>query len=524
MFAQRRWLTENWQRHYRDQYKKADSTDAFGDSWRGPYQPDTADGQTTSPQSPPFTLPRTLDQTMPPLQSPQNPTLDRSQSAPAAMEQASASGQCQVQPGVQELPQPSSPVQDGASIPHQVQPPPPHNGSKVSPTPSPSAHVIHTPADGTTPSQDPGGDLLQGAAEGNTELDELVSTSMLPYQERLSPVHPMEQEVNEPEMAVRMETSPSATSQTDSVEMESPTALHSVVSSERDQPEGERCSSSDSIPSLAAALMELHELLVSNNCAQSQNRSTSCSPLDPFRQDVEKMSPKPCTLTPENTPHNNSIAITAISEPCDAKANYAAAAAVSDEEPTKCLAPNLSDQEEHLCRDETQIVERQEPLQVPDGCEERGADGASNISLSQPETEVPPSPAVDLEFREPPEGQHGRGVADGQASGTNTRDALGLQTEHTFLSPLSIAVDSQEDFSGMLSSSVPPPPPPQPSSQAPLPPPPHPFIEQFPAEHIERIEAAGFSAREAVEALEEAHGVVELALLALLARNITVPT
>lgn len=53
---------------------------------------------------------------------------------------------------------------------------------------------------------------------------------------------------------------------------------------------------------------------------------------------------------------------------------------------------------------------------------------------------------------------------------------------------------------------------------------PNPFTEQFPAEHIQRIQAAGFSAREAAEALEQAHRVVELALLAVLAHSITVPT
>lgn len=463
---------------------------------------------------------------------PQNATLDRSQSAPAAMEQASA-GQCQAQPGFQELPQPSSSAEDAASTPHPVHPhfhPDPlplHSNSEVPPVPNPSTDVIHTctpPADMTTVSQDPGGEVQLGDAEGDAESDEVVNSSMCSHPEQLSPIQPMEQEAAESDAADTTEACAGAHSQPDSVEMESPSASHGVVSSERDQPDGERCSSSDSIPSLAAALMELHELLVSNNHAQSQNRSSSCSPSHPFRQDADKASPEPRTPTPENPQPPPSTAITAGAEPSDAKANYAAA--VSDEEPSKCLVPNFSGQDDHPGGDAAETVEG--PPQCPHGSRERRADRcgqeeASNISISQPEPEVPPDPSRDLEFREPPEGQYGRGVADGQASGTNTPDTLGLQTEHTFLSPLSMAVGSPEEVSS--TSSVPPlAQAPQPSSQAHPLPSPAPFIEQFPAEHIQRIQAAGFSAREAAEALEQAHGVVELALLALLARSITVPT
>ncbi|XP_063329939.1 protein DDI1 homolog 2 isoform X1 [Pelmatolapia mariae] len=377
-------------------------------------------------------------------------------------------------------------------------------------------------------SQDPGGELQPGAIKGDAESDEVENSSMLPHSEELSPIQPMEQEVTECDTAVTTEVGPGAPREPDSIEMESPTASDSVVCSERDQPDGEHCSSSESIPSLASALRELHELLVSNNCAQSQNRSTSCSPSNPFRQDTDNMSPEPCTSIPENTQLTPSTAITPGAEPSDAKANYAAA--VSDGEPSKCLAPHHSGQDEHLGGDTVEAVIGQGPLECPHSYEERradrcGQDEASNISFSQSEPEVPLDPPEDLEFREPPEGQHGRGVADGQASGTNTPDTLGLQTEHTFLSPMSMAAGSPEEVSSNLSSSVPPlAQTPQPSSPASPLPPLHPFIEQFPAEHIQRIQAAGFSAREAAEALEQAHGVVELALLALLARSITVPT
>lgn len=445
-------------------------------------------------------------------------TLDRSQSAPATMRQASASGLCQEQPGLQ-LPLPSSPAENAGSTPHQVQPHP------LPPVTSPSTDVLRTsppPADLTPVSQDPGVEVQLGAAEEGAESDEVVNTSMLPHPEELSLIHAMEQEAIESDTADATEACPSDPSQSDSVEMESPSASEGVVSSERDQPERGHRNSSDNIPSLAAALMELHELLVSNNRAQSQNCATSCSPTHPFKQEIDEVALEPCTPTPENTQHIPSTAITAGAGPSDAKANHAAA--VSDEGPSNCLAPDLSGQDEHLGRDTAETVEGQRPPQCPDGSRERGVDRqgqdeASKISIFQPEPEVPPDPAGGLELREPSEGQQGN------ASGSNTPDTLGLQTEHTLLSPLSMAVGSPEEVSSTLSNSSPPlPEGPQLTSPAPLLPSPHPFIEQFPAEHIQRIQAAGFSAMEAAEALERAHGVVELALLALLARSITVPT
>ncbi|KAK2862000.1 hypothetical protein Q5P01_001533 [Channa striata] len=469
-----------------------------------------------------------------PSQSPsssQPQTLDRSQSAPAAMEQALALGQCQDQPGFQELPWPLSEAEDTGATAHQVHPHPlpVHSISKVPPESCPKTDVLPActpPADLTSPSQYPEGVVLSGATEGDSESFEAVNSSMLLNTEELSPTQPMEQETTESVTEDTTGVRPSAPSQPDSVEMESPVASNDVVTSERDQPEGEHCSSSD-IPSLAAALMELHELLVSNNCAHSQNRSTSCSPSHPFGQDTEEVVPEPCTLSPKNTQSAPSTAITAGAEPSDAKANHAAA--VSDEGPAMCLVPDLYGHIEHLGGDTAKTVEAQGPPQHPEGSGERrtngcGQDEASN-SIPQPEPEVPPDPAGDLEFREPPEGQQGRGVADGRDSGTNTPDTVGFQTEHTFLSPLSLAVGSPEEASCTSPSSVPPlAQAPQPASPAPLLTSPHPFIEQFPAEHIQRIQAAGFSAREAAEALEQAHGVVELALLALLARSITVPT
>ncbi|XP_058487947.1 protein DDI1 homolog 2 isoform X1 [Solea solea] len=496
---------------------------------------DTADGQTTSPQPPPFTLPRTLQQmssSTSPSQSPSDhpQTVDRSQSAPAAMEQVLAPGQSRDPSGSQELSQPSSPAEAASStnnlvLPHPL---PVHSNSEVPLVPSLSADVLPThtsPEDITMLSQCPEDEEFCTATEPDAEPFEVDNSS--PHPEQHCSIQPMEQETIESHPAASTEACVGALNQPDSVEMESPISSHSVVPSERDQPEGERCSSSDSIPSLAAALMELHELLVTNNHAQSQNRSSSCSPSHPFTQDTDNLATEPLTPPPESTQPTLSTAITSGAEPSNAKANLAAF--VSDEGPSNCLVPDLSGHDEHLGEDAAETVVELEPPEHLDGSGERriggcGMDEASIIGISQPEPEAPPDPVGDLEFREPPEGQQGRGVADGQASGNNTTDTLGPQSEQTFRSPLSMAAGSPEEVSSTSSSSVPPlaqaPPP---TSTAPRLPSPLPFIEQFPAEHIQRIQAAGFSAREAAEALEQAQGVVELALLVLLARSITVP-
>lgn len=335
-------------------------------------------------------------------------------------------------------------------------------------------------------SQDPGGEVQPAVAGQSVGSDEVASGS-----EDVSPIQPMEQEAADDAAAVCPQPSP--------VEMESPAAAAATVSSERDQPEGDRCSSSDSIPSLAAALMELHELLVSNNRAQSQNRSSSCSPSHPFGQDADRASPEPCPPTPDGTRPTPANAVAAAAE--DAKVNHAAAAAASEEEPSQCLVPEAAESDAPPPCPDSSMDTR------PDKCLQGEA---SDAGTSQSD------PASGPESRQPPEGegQHSRGVADGRASGGDAEDST--QTES--------GGASREDAPSTSPSSRSQAP--QPSSPAPpLPlPPPHPFSEQFPAEHIQRIQAAGFSAREAVEALERAHGVVELALLALLARSITVPT
>ncbi|XP_075997139.1 protein DDI1 homolog 2 isoform X1 [Genypterus blacodes] len=425
-----------------------------------------------------------------------------------------------------DLPPPSSQAGSSACTPHQINPHPSLDisDSQSAPAPGPSAEALSTctsppgmTLSGSPALKDPEAEVPPTATEGP---DGVASSSMLPHPQELSPSQPMEQEVSGSDTADATEPCQSDASQADSGEMESLATL------ERDQPEGERCSSSDSIPSVAAALLELHELLVSNNRAQSQNCSTSCSPSNPFRQDADGVdditAPEPSTLT-NPTP---STAITVDAEPTNAKANHAT---VSAEGASKCLLPDPSVPAEHLNRDATETVEGHGPPQNPCGSWERGADASergeagdiSDISVSQSEPVGPLCLAGDLEFREAPEGQQGRGVADGRASATHNPDTLALQTDQA--SPTPMAVGSPEEVSSTSAPSAPAQAP-QPTPQARPLPAQHPFMEQFPAEHIQRIQAAGFSAREAAEALEQSHGIVELALLALLARSITVPT
>lgn len=433
-------------------------------------------------------------------------TLDRSQSAPATMTQTSAPGLCHDRPSPLELPLPAA--ENAGSKPHPVEPHP------LPPVTSPSTDVLHTftpSTEVTTLLQDQGIEVQLGAAEGYARSGEVVTPTMLPHPEDLSPIQAMEQEATESDTA--------DPTQPDLVEMEPSVGSQGALSAEtKREPEREHHSSSDSIPSLAAALMELHELLLSNNRAQSQSHDTSCSSSHPFRQETKEMAPEPCTPTLENTVRTLSSTIAAGAEPSDAKANHTAA--VSDEGPSNCTVRDLSDQCDYLDRDTAETVAEERPMQCPDGSRERKADGqgqdeASKISIFQPKAEIPPVSAGDMELKEPSESQQQR------PSGSNSPETLGLQTEHT-LSPSPMVGGSPEEVS---SSSTPPlPEAPQQMSLAPLPPSPHPFIEQFPAEHIQRIQAAGFSAREAAEALERANGVVELALLALLARSITVPT
>lgn len=465
---------------------------------------DPAAGQTTSQQPPPFTLPRTLGQTPSPTSALQNSPsehpqmLDRSQSAPATVRQASASGLRQDQPGDQELPQPSASAKNVVATPHQVQ----SQSPPLPPLLIPSTEVLGTPfsAEGTTQAPDPDAEVQLGAAEGGAESEESMNNSpLLDQPEECWPIQAMEQEAVEAEVGEGAEVCLGDPVQADPVEMELPVDSQEAVSSDGEEPERERPSCSDSIPSLAAALMELHALLESNN----QARATSCSPSQPVQQETGQLAPDSHTPALDVT-HTPSPAVAPGAEPSDAKANNFAA--VSDEEPSNCAAPGPPEPEGG---DTAENVGEQRPPQCPESSVERSTqqhDEVEETCVFQADPDAPSLCAGEPELREP---------ADG------CQDHSGPQTEHASLGPSAVA----EGVSDTLIRSSPPlPEVPHFSSVDPAVSTQHPFIDHFPAEHIQRIQAAGFSASEAAEALQRAHGVVELALLTLLARSITVPT
>lgn len=344
-------------------------------------------------------------------------------------------------------------------------------------------------AEATTQAQDPDVEVDLGAAGGGSESEDLKNTTL-----PASPTQAMEQEAVEPDVAEGVEGCHSDPTQSDPVEMEFPVDSQDAASSERDQPAKERPSCSDSIPSLAAALMELHELLVSNNQAHA-----SCSS-QPDNQETGQDAPdiRAPTLGVTHTPGPT---VAPGAESSDAKANHYAAA--SDEGPSNCVALDPSEPESGR---PTENVEGQRPAQCPESSMDRTTqehDEVEKTSLIQADPEAPPTSVGELELKEP---------ADGCQDGA--MDNPGPQTEHASLCPSDTPIDSSPPVPEVLQLSSPDP---SVSSQPP-------FIDHFPAEHIRRIQAAGFSASEAAEALQRAHGVVELALLTLLARSITVPT
>ncbi|XP_034022213.1 protein DDI1 homolog 2 isoform X2 [Thalassophryne amazonica] len=487
---------------------------------------DTADGQATSLQPKPFALPRTLEQMSSSSSlsqslssgQPQNPMQDSSQSVAATMEQASAPGHCQDQPSFQELPQLSAPAEETGFTPHQVSSPPPAlSSSDVLPVPSPTPEdlpstlpPVDVAANGIPVPQNSGGEVLPGNTEGDAETDAMENSIMLPHPEEISPIQPMDEEVKRCGTADEIEVCESAPAQPESIEMEFLPDSQVAAPFERDHPDGEHYTNTESIPSLAATLKELHELLVSNNVTQSQNRS----PAKSFRPDADRVSLEPCTQGAEDA--QPTLSPTIMTEPSDTKANNAA---VSDEGPFKCVVLNLSGHDDHLGGDIPETLEEQVPLQDPgerrvDKCQQDD----DNVSISQPEPEGPSAPGGDLEIRELSEVQQSLEVTD-ESQDDDVPDTLVLQREHNLLPAI---VGSLEDSSSP--AAAPRATAPQPTSPATLLCVPQPLREQFPAEHIQRIQAAGFSAQEAAEALEKAHGIVEVALLALLARSITVPT
>lgn len=407
--------------------------------------------------------------------------LDRSQSAPATARQASALGLGQDQPGHQELPQPPASAKNVVVPPHQVRPPSPPLPPPVSP--STEALATSCSAEVTTQAPDPDAEVQLGAGEGGAESEEAMNTALLPQPGERSPIQAMEQEAVEPQVAEDAEARPGDPAQPDPVEME-PVDSQDAASSEGDQSDRERPSSSDSVPSLAAALMELHELLESN------------------KQGTSQVAPDSHTPAPDVT-HVPSPAVTPGAEASDAKANTSAAV---PEGPSDCAPPGLSQPEGG---DRAERVGEQTPPECPESSMERTTqehDEVDKTCLFQADPVAISVPVGEPELGDP---------ADG------CQDDPGPQTEHAHLGP---AAGAGEVSDTLIGSSPALPEVPQLSPPDPAVSTHHPFIDLFPAEHIQRIQAAGFSASEAAEALQRAHGVVELALLALLARSITVPT
>lgn len=420
--------------------------------------------------------------------------LDRSQSAPAAVRQASASGPCRDPPGDQELPQPSASAKNVVTAPRPARPPSPPPAPAVSPSEVLGASF---PAEDTTRARDPGG----------AGPEESMSTALLPQPEECSPTQAMEQEEEVEPQVAEDAGADLLPAQPDPVEMEFPVDSQDAGSSEGEQPERERPSCSGSIPSLAAALMELHELLESNSQAHAASRSSP----QPVQQETDPAGPDSHTpaLDVIHIPGPAAAAATATpgAESSDAKAKTFAA--VSDEGPSNCVAPGPPQPEGGGA---ARNVGEQRPPQCPEGSVEekttRERHEVEETCVLQADPDAPPVPVGEPESREPVAG---------------CQESPGLRDQHASLGPPAAAGEVSDASIG----SPPPPPLPEAPQRSPADPAAsarHPFTDHFPAEHIQRIQAAGFSASEAAEALQRAHGVVELALLALLARSITVPT
>ncbi|KAK1796595.1 hypothetical protein P4O66_009626 [Electrophorus voltai] len=298
--------------------------------------------------------------------------------------------------------------------------------------------------------------------------------------------------------------------------MDAKPASKKATPSVRDEPDGE------SIPSLAQALKELHELLMSNAHAQACGRSLpSASNTTTVEQDPEGVDPEPITedfarLNPTIDSSSSHTATT--NEANFAKSEHAALAEDSTIE-VHTISP--LGQEENQTNGVANINVEQNMTRSPHIPEGNQVGGNEGGNVSEP-GEASPLQGL-FEFSRNEDMQ--MGYADGRTSGADPPSlAEGSQQR-----PLSVAVDSSLDSSSLVPvvSSHPST---QATRSAPLL-----FADsvqlsaptsmgQYPAEHIQRIQAAGFSSHEATEALHQAEGSVELALLVLLARKITVPT
>lgn len=324
--------------------------------------------------------------------------------------------------------------------------------------------------------------VCQGSisAEESTEpvlIEEAKSTTKL--EAELPPVQPMEQEI---------------------LDLNTPDQLHSIEmapssGSEKNEPETEHRARSNSIPSLAAALKELHELIVSNKSSQNRSASTSPTPHPPVQDGPETCQSESST--------------TAITQITDAKADPSHTTTSLSEEAQSDYV-DLSSNEDNIEVGETLEEQKAQQCEVVEARVEGSVQDVTDLS------NVPSSEAC-LEML----GDEFRDEFNMQQAAERAPSNNNLQT----VSPLSLEVandqdndvttsdnDHEDPFAPILARL---------SSQAVTP---QTIVGRFPVEHIQRIQAAGFTAQEATEALERANGVVEIALFALLARSITVPT
>lgn len=312
---------------------------------------------------------------------------------------------------------------------------------------------------------------------------------------------------------------PTSSSELVHSEFESRSASKSAVTSERDKPEV------DCIPSLAQALKELHELLMSNTHPQACEKiSPSASHTTLTKQDAEDVDQ---VLTTENyasldpTVESSSSRTAATNETMFAKFEHAAQAeGGTTDTATLSSQGQEDDQTNGLENIRIEQDASQSPSSIPKGYQ---AGGNRDGSVSEPKRGSPVQGF--FEFTEAPESHQERGDADWRNSDTEPSSSA----EPSQQRPLSVAVGSFTDNSSLVpvasshlstqgpeSATLPSAESIQPSTLT--------LMRQYPAEHIERIQAAGFSSLEAAEALDQTEGSVELALLVLLARKITVPT
>ncbi|XP_041129854.1 regulatory solute carrier protein family 1 member 1-like isoform X1 [Polyodon spathula] len=272
---------------------------------------------------------------------------------------------------------------------------------------------------------------------------------------------------------------------------------------ERNQPEGSMFSE-ESGPSLAAALLELHELLVANR--QASHSPVSEMKTDLQREDAEGMNVSDSSCSVGSTERVSEA--TADTEGVIAKTDGTEfPCPFSTETPTEVeLDPSNRSQQ-------TDVPEKDvHALGSLADCASSGP--TLDILPERSEQEVPPSEGH--AHRIPPEGRQERGVADGRAAVlVNLEAEVEVPLNSDFGLPVSRAPGHQDAPLPTMEAS----PFGHPPTSSSLPGP----TASFPAGQIERITNAGFTVQEAVKALEQFHGNAELALLVLLSRGIVVP-